>query len=153
MAVVSGAPWPGGIQRATGICGENSEPQAERSLHSQEWAEGPCCSAWGPCPGVFCQVRSAVRKESICGNMGEVTLWLWSWGAFCSPQVHGLSCMPISTIRPPASPAQPQSKPWGKGTLGKVKAAEGRRMYPGSAVFVSRGAEVVGKPQKSGCEG
>lgn len=75
---------------------------------------------------------------------GEVTLWLWSWGAFCSPQVHGLSCMPISTIRPPPSPAQPQSKPWGKGTLGKVKAAEGRRMYPGSAVFVSRGQRLWG---------
>lgn len=86
MAVVSGIPWPGGVQRATGISEETgTHPTSGEKCSKLGVGRGACHSAWGPRPEVFFQVRSALGKESMCANMGEVTLRLWSCGCSLHP--------------------------------------------------------------------
>lgn len=55
----------------------------------------------------------------MCGNMGEVTLQLWSVGVPSIPQVRGVLCMPISTIM--LHPPLPSTRPslWGRGLWGR----------------------------------
>lgn len=75
----------------------------------------------------------------MCRNMGEVTLRLWSCG--CSLHPPGSRALVYAHLHrcAPTARTQHEAKPWGEGSLGKVRAAGGRRMHAGSAVFVLAG--------------
>ena len=141
MAVVSEVPWPGGGHRATGISGGNrAHPTA-----TQNHTLGEAFTARGHTtqPGNLAQEASS-RSGLLWGRRVRVGTWEKSpsrcnlWVFPPSPRFTSLP----SRFYPPLPSRRPS--PEGRGPLGKVKAVEGRRMHPGSAVFVSRGQRLWG---------